>query len=152
ILGLVPSSGIVRVGDQMTAVGYGFGLSLGACQAFIDNVPITQFLSGSNDEKLIFIVPDVSATFPIPPIGRPGSLVVRGPKGRGQRDLTILPAKVAPPGGVGVRVSFVSAAPSTITVGQAARFKFNATSLVGSPVSLAPSVSFPGLTTAAAKP
>ena len=119
ITNLLPNLGIVRVAERLTVVGYGFGLSLGACQAFIDTVPVTQFLSGSSDEQLIFILPDTSAVIPIPPVGRAGTVVVRGPRGQARRDLTILPAKVAPPGGVGVQLTFKSVSPITVTAGQA---------------------------------
>jgi hypothetical protein len=151
VLALVPSSGIVRLGEQLVAVGYGFGLSVGACRAFIDDVEVPQFLPGSTDEQLIMIVPEqVGAAAPVPPLGRPGVLVVRGPKGRAQRALTILPVKPAPPGGVGVRLTFQSATPATIASGAAARFRFTATSLVSVPLSVAPSVVFSGVANPAA--
>ena len=87
IIRLVPDSGAVRPGDFLQVLGYGFGLSLGACRAFIDGVEIAQFQPGSNDGQLILIVPDgVGVALPIPPAGRPGALVVRGPKGTARRD------------------------------------------------------------------
>jgi hypothetical protein len=146
ILGLVPGSGIVRLGDQLTVVGYGFGLSVGGCRAFIDDVEIGQFLAGSNDEQLIFTVPlAVGGAFPVPPLGRSGTLVVRGPRGQAKRDLTILPQKAAPPGGLGVQVAFLDASPNPVVAGQPAKFRFNATSIVSAPITVTPSVVFSGV-------
>jgi hypothetical protein len=146
ILGLVPGTGIVRLGDQLTVVGYGFGLSIGACQAFIDNVQIGQFLAGSNDEQLIFMVPlAVGTAFPVPPTGRAGSLVVRGPRGQAKRDLTILPQQVAPPGGMGMRVAFLDSSPNPIAAGKPATIRFNVTSMVSPAITVTPSVAFSGV-------
>lgn len=151
IVSLVPSSGVVRLGEQLVVGGYGFGFSAGGCQAFIDGVEVKPFLPGSSDDQLLMIVPEaVGSAIHVPPLGRPGVLVVRGPKGRAQRDLTILPVKPAPPSGVGVRLTFQGVTPGTITAGGAARFRFTATSLVSVPISLAPSVVFPAVPNAAA--
>src|SRR3954468_23337021 len=57
ILRLVPDLCIVRACDTRTVLGYGFGLSLGAARAFVDNVEVPQFMPGSNDQQLIFAVP-----------------------------------------------------------------------------------------------
>ena len=146
ILGLVPSTGIVRLGDRLTAVGYGFGLSVGGCRAFIDDVEIGAFLAGSNDEQLIFNVPPaVAGAFPVPPLGRSGTLVIRGPRGQAKRDLTILPQKAAPPGGLGVQIAFLDASPNPIAAGKPARFRFNATSIVSPPITVTPTVVFSGV-------
>ncbi len=149
ILRLVPDSGAVRPGDFLQVLGYGFGLSLGACRAFIDGVEIAQFQPGSNDGQLILIVPDgVGVALPIPPAGRPGALVVRGPKGTARRDLTLLPPKGTAAGSV--ELKFKDITPTKIEVAKGARFRFGVRSLVPAPATVVLTASFSGVANAAA--
>jgi hypothetical protein len=149
ILRLVPESGTVRAGDILQVLGYGFGLSLGACRAFIDGTEVAEFQPGSNDELLVLLVPElVAVANPIPPLGRPATLVVRGPRGTARRDLTLLPPRGTAVGTVEIR--FKDVTPNVIAVNQPARFRFAARSLVPAPASVVLAPNFTGVASPAA--
>ena len=148
ILSLVPAAGTVKVGEVLKGIGFGFGLSLGACRVFLNDTEIPAFLPGSNDQALNFLIPPTAAgPTPLPPVGRPVVLMVRGPRGTARRTITIIPSA---PVAIGTVELSLKEATSPVQAGQPARFRYAARSLVPAPASVVLSAAFTGVANPAA--
>jgi hypothetical protein len=112
-------SGPIRVGEEMQLIGQSFGYSIGANRVFVDGTRVLIFKSGSNDQTLIFNIPDLPN---VPANGRPVTLSVSNQTTTDTRTIVVLPPQVALGGTVDV--SFESVNPATILAGQPATFRY----------------------------
>jgi hypothetical protein len=121
ITDILPHSPLPRVGQQMHIIGQNFGFLIGATEVMLDtNVRVDTFLSGSNDQNLIFTVPVIQN---LPPQGRPVVVKVSNVHESAQKVVTILPVQLTLEGGVDVL--FKNADPLTITPNNPVTFEFN---------------------------
>lgn len=118
IVSIIPS-GPIRVGQEMRLIGQNFGFAIGANRVFVDGIRVLIFKAGSNDQNLIFDIPDVPN---VPAIGKPVTLSVSNQTTSDIRTIVVLPPQIALGGGVDI--SFESVSPSTIVAGQPATFRY----------------------------
>jgi hypothetical protein len=142
-----PASGDVRVdtfeppapkiGDTMTIEGAHFDFTFGGARVTFAGTPITSFLAGSTDEKLIFEVPAIPS---VPPAGRQLVMRVENFDTHVDRTVTIFPR----PGlHEDVDVAYVATTPATPVAGQPAFVHLTLTSRgsFDATVTVTPSVS-----------
>jgi hypothetical protein len=90
ITDLIPPDGVIRVGDELRVVGRNFKQAIGSARVFIGSRPVESFKFGSNDQLLIFDVPDTITD--VPGGGRPAILTVSNGTSSAQRNLFLLSA------------------------------------------------------------
>ncbi len=120
ITDMIPPSGTVTVGDQMTVFGRNFGFSVGSHRVYVDDLRVTAFKAGSSDTQLIFDIP--LSIVDVPPEGRSAMLTVSNASSSAQRTLLLKSALVLT-GSVDVISKGVT--PTTIAAGQPATFSFS---------------------------
>jgi hypothetical protein len=109
----------IRVGQTLTIVGKNFDFSIGAHRVYIDGIRIVEYLLGSNDFKLIFIVPVIHN---LPSSGRQVDLKVSNRSSSIIKTINVLPVQQVFQGPVDVVPDGTS--PETITEGQPVTFHF----------------------------
>jgi|SRR5580693_372979 hypothetical protein len=127
IISVIPS-GPIRVGEEMRLVGQSFGYAIGATRVFVDGIRVLIFKSGSNDQNLVFDVPDIPN---VPASGKPVTLSVSNQTTTDVRTIVVLPPQVALGGTVDV--GFEGVNPATIMAGQAATFRYKVRSRANQP-------------------
>lgn len=110
--------GSVRIGQELRVLGRNFGVLTGSAVVFIDDVPVTAYKAGSNNETLIFNIPDVPN---VPLGGRSAVLTVGNRTSSVTRTITLLPAQ---PLQGAVDVIWLGVEPTTLTPNNPATFRF----------------------------
>jgi hypothetical protein len=118
ISGLIPPSGSLKIGDQLTVLGSNFAFSTGALRVYIDDTRVDSFLQGTSDTQIVFNIP---LTLSAPQSGRSATLTVSNATSTAQRTLLLQSALVLT-GTLDVINQGVT--PATITAGQAATFAY----------------------------
>ena len=91
----VVPAGPVRMGDELRLIGRSFGIP-GLNSVNINNTPVTNFKSGSNDTLLIFDIPAVQG---IPPAGQTVSVNLSNSNGFASATIFLLPGQPSLPTG-----------------------------------------------------
>ncbi len=120
ITGLIPSTGSVRVGEELQVLGQNFGFSVGAHQAFIDDFRVLTYKPGSHDQRLIFDIPLEITN--VPTAGRQAILTVGNQSSIAQRAITLLPVQQTVQGDIDIVWENVD--PATITPSNPATFQY----------------------------
>lgn len=127
ITGLIPA-GPIRIGEELRIQGRNFGFSIGAHRVYIDGVRVLTFKQGSDNQNLLFDVPNIPN---IPPEGKAVVLSVSNQTSTEIRTVVVLPLQIALGGNVDV--SFESVNPATPLAGSAATFRYKVKSRANQP-------------------
>jgi hypothetical protein len=112
-------AGDLRIGDELTIFGQNFGYSIGAARVYFDTSPVTIFQDGSNDKRLIVVIPNVLG---VSEQGTPVTLTVTNQISSDTRQVKMRPKVVNQQGNVAL--SFLGNTPVTITVGSTPTFTY----------------------------
>jgi hypothetical protein len=116
-------TGALRITTEVHVQGRNFGFTIGACRVFITrdatSVRVDGFKLGTNDQELIFNMPDIPGVLSA---GSPARLSVSNASSTANADITLLPAQSTIGGSVDVTPLGVD--PATFTAGSQADFKF----------------------------
>lgn len=117
VISLFPP-GPLRLGQELQITGRNFDLTTGSSIVFVDDVLVTAFKSGSDDELLIFDIPNVPN---VPLAGRTATLTVGNQTSSTQRTIFLLPAQQLQ--GV-IEVTWMGVAPTTLNPNNPATFQY----------------------------
>jgi hypothetical protein len=141
ITSIVPS-GDLRVGQEITIFGRNFGFSIGAQRVFFNSARVTIFKTGSNDQKLIIEIPNVTG---VTEAGTPVTITAANFSSSDSRTVTLRPVQLNQQGNISL--SFLNVTPVTVIVGSKPKFKYQleAPVLLPQPVLIEPTVSIASL-------
>jgi hypothetical protein len=114
----ISPSGNLRIGQELRVFGRNFGLTIGTCRVKVEGVQVNAFKTGSNDQLLIFNIPNVPN---VPLAGKSVALIVSNRTSSDSRSFTLLPFQ--PLQGL-IEVTWVNVEPRTFTPGNPGTFRF----------------------------
>lgn len=119
ITDMIPPSGIIKVGDELTLIGRNFGFSTGAQRVYIDDTRVDAYQPGSSDSQLVFDIPLTITN--VPQAGRSAVLTVSNASSTTQRTLLLQSAAVLTGA---ADVIFQNVNPATIAAAAPVTFTF----------------------------
>jgi hypothetical protein len=124
----IKPAGPYTVTQQIQVIGRNFGFSIGAHRVSIDGVRVLTFKEGSDNQNLIFDMPNIPN---IPPEGKTVVLSVSNQTSTETRTVVVLRLQIALGGNVDV--SFESVEPATPVAGGPAMFRYKVKSRANQP-------------------